>query len=408
MKTLNDTISLGELQERFKMFGARAQSLCGRTVDGQPLGPAVKKFFDEMLLSTTDPAKIAARNEFLARAEKDPVAKMQLCGIRVDTINNYILATNNIMSMFFSVENLADTEYPVVQNTTDQEISISYVGQDGGVKMTKVEKDDDELIIKLRILTTDKVRYRRVDLYRGTIVDTALKTLHMAYDMKNQMDGLCYTLLATAAGTGAASQVTGAFGTFRYYKDGGAALKRSQYTYLPNSRINVSNLPTTNDITLSDNSATTSFRYACMLAAAKYFSQWNGAFPEGDLIPTGRILVPGADAADFGAQVQVTGNTNNPVANELLTQGWMRVNYMGKDWTVVADNTLTPGYCFFEANRKPGKVFLKPSMDRENVWGENDYNLSQNNEEERWSQKVFGAYINSATRMNVLRIRYRT
>ena len=311
--------------------------------------------------------------------------------------------------MFYEVVNRADDERPVVQNATDQQITVSYGGADGGTKMVKVVKEDDETLINLRILTTDKVRHRRVDIYRGSIVDAAVKTLRMAYDMKNQMDGLCYSLLTTSAGVGAATQATGAFGTFRYYKDSSTALaKRTQYTYLPNSRIVIANLPTSNDITLADNAVGTSFRFAAIHAAAKYFSQWAGAFPEGDLIPTGRILVPGADAADFAAQVQPTGNTNNPVANQLLTQGWMTVDFLGRTWTVMADNTLTPGYCFFEANRKPGKVYLKPSMDRENVWGENDYNLSQNNEEERWSQKVFGAYINSATRMNVLRIKYRS
>jgi hypothetical protein len=402
MKTLNiNTMSLSELQDRMKLFGARGLGLCGRTTDGQLLGPQVKKFFDELLDSTTNAEKIAQRNEFLARAEKDPVARQQLCAIRVETLNNYILATINILPMFFEVVNLGDDERPVVQNTTDQEIKVTYVGADGGLNMTKVVKEDDEVLINLHYLITERVRYRRVDIYRGSIVDAALKTLRMAYDMKNQMDALAYTLLT--------DNTKGAFGTFRYLGDGGSALaKRSNYTFLPNSRINVSNLPTTNDIVLADNSTTSSMRLNVLRKAKKYFDQWSGAFPEGDLVPTGRILIPAGDASDIAEEIVPDGNTNNKVANELMERGWSTVSYLGMNWTLATDNTLPPKFCLVEANRKPGRVYFKPSQDKETVVGEQDYNLAQNNEEERWSQKVFGAYINSATRMNVLRIKYRT
>ena len=64
--------------------------------------------------------------------------------------------------------------------------------------------------------------------------------------------------------------------------------------------------------------------------------------------------------------------------------------------------------CYFEANRKPGHACFKPSQDREVVKGADDYTLMQTNEEERWAQKPFGAYINQAERMNVLRVVYRT
>jgi hypothetical protein len=401
MKTINlNTISMEQLHARLKLFGTRGLALCGRTADGQLLGRQVKKFFDELLTSTTDPERIRQREEFMARAEKDPVARQQLCGIRVETINNYIMATINIMGMFFEVVNLADDERPVVQYTTNQEIAVAYVGSDGGLRSAKVVKEDDEVLINLHYLTTDAVRYRRVDIYRGTIVDAALKTLWMAYDLKNQMDARCYSLLTDAT--------KGAFGTFRYYKDGQTPLsKRSQYTYLPNSRIDVRNLPATNDVVLGDNSTSTSFRIACLRAAKKYVSKWQGCFPEGDLALTGRVLIPGADAADISDEIVPSGSTRNRVADELMERGWARINYLGTDFDLHTDNTLPPNQCLFELNRKPGRVYLKPSQDREVARGEDVYELAKNNEEERWSQKVFGAYITSATRMNVLRVTYR-
>jgi hypothetical protein len=395
------TMSKAQLQDRMKMFGRRSLHLCGLTPDGKAIGPQVKEFFDKLLESTNDPEKIRQRNEFLARAEKDPVAKMQLCAIRVDTINNYVLATINIMAMFFEVINLADDERPVIQYTTDQEILVSYIGADGGLNSKKVVKDDDEVLVNMHYLTTERLRYRRVDIYRGTIVDAALKTLRMAYDLKNQMDAKCYSLLT--------DPVLGAFGAFRYYGDGGAALAhKSDYTFVPNSRINILNLPPTNDIALSDNTANTSMRYPVLKAAKKYANQWQGAFPEGDLMLTGRILIPGADAADIADEIVPSGNTNNRVADDLLEKGWVRINYLGDEYELINDNTLAPGSCLVELNRKPGRTYFKPSLDREVVRGEDVYELQINNEEERWAQKPFGAYITTATRMNILRIKYRS
>ncbi len=396
-KTLNlNTMSLGDLQKRFAIFGRRGAQLCGRMPDGSDLGQAVKKFFDDLLTSTTDPEKIRQRNEFLARAEKDPVARQQMLAIRVQTINNYVLATVNIQEMFFETQVLADDERPVIQNTTDQEIKISYVGQDGGLKSVKVTKDDDEVMQNLHLLTTDKVNYKRRDIYRGTIVDAALQTLRLAYDIKNQQDARCFTALQAA------------FGTFRYYKDGGSPLtKKSQYTYLPNSRINIANLPATNDIVLTNNSGVTKFRTDALVAAIQYEAGWQGAFPEGDLKLTNRVLLPAKDATDIAAEFPPSGSTRNKTADEIIEEGCSRVNYLGHDFVIKGDNTLTPGTAYFEMNRKAGIAYSKPSQDREVTKGEDDYEMNERNEEERWVQKVFGTHVNSARRMNVLRVKYR-
>jgi hypothetical protein len=327
------------------------------------------------------------------------------------------LASINIISMFFDIVNLGDDERPVVQNTTDQEISVAFVGADGSPRMVKVVKDDDETLINLHYLTTERVRYRRVDIYRGTIVDAALKTLRMAYDLKNQMDGQAYSLLTdanlgafgafiypgSAAGAGAGS------GTVPPLKSSGVASTTGvDYTFLPNSRINVNNLPKTNDLVLDDNGGTTKFRYKVLRVIKKYADQWSGAFPEGDLVPTGRLLIPAADASDIAEEIVPSGSTNNNVANDLLERGWSQVDYLGMKWSLGTDNTLPPKSCLAQFNRRPGKVYLKPSQDREVVRGEDVYELSLNNEEERWAQKVFGCYINNAQRMNIVRVTYQS
>lgn len=385
-----NSMSLSDLQDRLKIFGARGAALCGRTVDGKPLGVAVKQFFADLLASTTDPEKIRQRNEFLAKAEKDPVARQQLCGIRIETFNNYILATQNIIAMFFDQVNLALDERPVMQNTTEQEVRVYYVGQDGQAKSVKVAKDDDELLINLHWLTTDKVKYRRNDIYRGSIVDAALKVLRMAYDMVNQMEAQAFTVLGTC------------FGVFTFTG------KKANYTYLANSRIKTGNLPTTNDITVPGTTGATMFRYRVFRSIKKYGDQWTGCFPEGPLVPTGRILISALDASDIAEEIVPSGNTNNTVADQLMEQGWSVINYLGMNWKLVTDNTIDAGSCYAEFNRKPGRVYLKPGMDREQIRGEEDYQLSQNNEEERWNQKVFGCATNSAIRVNVARFKFKS
>lgn len=417
-KTIDlNSMTLEELQGRLKIFAARAKHLCGVMPNGKPLGAAVSEFFSNMLSGTSDPEQIRQRSEFLTKAESDPLARVQLCGIRVETISNYLLANVNIIPMFFEIVNLGDDERPVFQNTTDQEVRVSYVGFDGGLKSAKVVKDDDEMLITMKMVTTERLRYRRVDIYRGTIVDAAVKTLRMGYDLANQMDKLAFTLLT--------DPTLGAFGAFNYpsadgtFPAAGAQPARNDgratasttgvdYTWVPNSRINPANLPTTNDIVAPDNNANTSFRFSLLKLAKKYEGMWQGAFPQGPLMLTGRILIPGADAADIADEIVPSGNTNNRVADNLLETGYTRINYLGRDWDIITDNTLTPGSLYCELNRKPGRAYYKPSMDREMVRGEEVYELSINNEEERWAQKPFGIYINNACRMNVLRIKYRS
>ena len=400
--TANPTMTIASLQELHKRLAAHGLSLCGRGVDGQPLAPQVNKFFEDLNKNLGDPEKIRQRNELMARAEMDPAVRHQLCGMRKETLSNYIYASNNILSAFFDITNLADDEWLEVVNETIQETSVTYIGADGGIKNVKVVKDAAAMRVVLRYITSQKVTYRRTDIYTGSIVDAALKTLDMGYDLRNQIDALCWALLT--------DPTYGAFGTFRYFGDGGSPLaSKSQYVYVPNTRIVTGNLPTTNSIVLSDNTDSTSFRFKVIQAAIKYFGQWGGCFSIGDLVPTGRILLPGADAADIMSEIVPSGNTNNPVANELLTKGWTKINYgRAGEWTLQTDNTLPPGACYFEANRKPGHACFKPSQDREVVKGADDYTLMQTNEEERWAQKPFGAYINQAERMNVLRVVYRT
>jgi hypothetical protein len=388
-----------ELRKRLNVMKARAAYITGqiglRTPEnpGKPLGPEVVRFFTEALTVFDDPEKYKAGQALLAKANnrEDMEARTRLNSIRIVQATNYILASQNIIPFFFDITVLAENERPAFINSTIQEVRVRYVSQDGSPPELKVIKPQAEVLIDLRLLSTPIITYMKMDIYKGNVVDSALQTLRLAYDMANQQEQLAKDLLLTGLGS--------------FLTTGPPHLR----SYFPNSRIKTALLPTTNDITVPNSSssgALSKFRFAVFKEAEKYSTQW-GAFGEkGPLNPTGRILVPGGEASDLADEIVPSGSTSNPVADALLEDGWMVIDYLGRKWIVVSDNTLAPGACYVELGRKPAHAFLKPSMDREEV--KDDYETRLRNEEERYMQKVFGAYINETERMNFCRIRYNT
>ncbi len=403
MKTTPLIAGLSEIEfkNRLKVFRYKATQLCGQSPDGTPLSVSVPAFFDKLIADTDNrtPEFAAQRAEFLQRAQTDPRTREQLCGIRVEQFGNYLMATTNIIPFFFNLVTLADDEEPVAKNTTTQEIQVSYVAEDGASHTKKIVKPQSVEKIALHWLTSDEVRYRKVDIYKGRIVDAALATIQLAYDVALQMDRKAFALLTAATGSG------GAFGTINYTTGNKATRVR-----VPNSYVNVANLPTTNDITVRKTGSGTGesnlFRYDVFADIIKYSQQLSAGSPgEGPLIPTGRILIPGADPSDLTSEITPSGLTSNPVADQLLTMGYMTVDYLTKTpWVLVPDNTLSPGACYAEFNRKPGEVFLKPGLDEEKL--DDSYATSRKNEEARYVRKPFGAYINATQRINAARFIY--
>jgi hypothetical protein len=107
-------------------------------------------------------------------------------------------------------------------------------------------------------------------------------------------------------------------GSFAAFTTTGEKLDR---TYVKNTRLVAANLPTTNDLTLADNGPNTKFRLECLTAALRYCAQWTGLFPDGDLAPTGVVIVPSIDAADIADQFSPTGNYSSEVSNQVLAGG---------------------------------------------------------------------------------------
>lgn len=378
-----------ELITKLNLLKARASQLCGTTQDGRPLNQAVEEYIGNLIADSTDPKKLEARVAFMRQAVNDPKLQAQLCGLRIEQFQNYLPADTNIMQMLFEVVTLKEDERPAFQNSTKQEIRVGSISQDGEPTRAKVVKPHAEGLIDLGLVTTPKVTYKVMDLYNGRVAEAALATLQLAADMANELDKRCWTLLTASVANG------GAFGAFDFTN-----ANKATHIYVPNSRVVTANLPDTNDITVYD---CANFDYKVLDEILFYGHRWGrNAFLAGPLVPTGRILINPRDAKEIGSAIAPTGDQSNAVAAQMLAAGYTNLGvYKGVNWVLVEDNTLTTGFCIAEYNRKPGRVYFKPAMDREEV--KDDYDTRLRNEQERYMQKAFGASIPSCLRVNVAR-----
>ncbi|MGN6552297.1 MAG: hypothetical protein ACTHLW_00985 [Verrucomicrobiota bacterium] len=388
-------LTMPQLQTFLNYCANRAKSMTGNIlVKGQDgkmqvcsLSTELPKFFSELLQSTNDPKKIAERNEFLTRALTDPKVHQQLCALRVETFNNFVYATQNIIDFYFETVTLLQDERPAESNTTQNEIKCYYNGPEGNPKMVKIDREDEHELKNLHYLTTEPVRYKKVDIYRGTIVDAALQTINLAYDWKNKAEGIAFALLTNGSTI---------FGNFTFTG------KKQNYPYVANSRINTDNLPTSNDLAVTGISGSTNLELSAFDKVIGYCAKWAGSNPANELKPTGRVLVPGSDLETFGSTINAVGAKPTVPAEKILADGWVGVHYKGVDWVLIPDNTLAPGTMYPELNIKPGRVFYKPSLDKEET-----KDVGQN-EQEKVMQKVIGFSLNSANRRNICRVKYRS
>lgn len=357
-------------------------------------------------------AKLKAHQLLKDALDGSRQALRSLNAIRLEQVDNYIKATSYFMS-FFTITTLKDDEQPYVQNITQNEIRISFLSQDGRPRMIKIEKDMAEQPIELRYLSSAKVGYRTEDIYKGRIAEVAQKTFDIGFDLKNQMDAECYKLLNLPVAQG------GAYGTFTF--DGNKATR----IYVPHSRIITAHLPASNDITVYRRNASGDyvdangnvvatnspnkvivgkFGIAVLQEIIRYCDSWGDVFSDGRLRPTGEILVPSSDIFDilFSLAPGTTNVNETKIQEDITTKGYTGFTYAGIDWKFVPDVTIPSGKCFPKLNKLPGRVFLKPGLDKEFV----ETDLAQS-WEDRFQKKVFGVCIINQKRINTLRLTYK-
>jgi hypothetical protein len=394
--------SATEIVKAARANRAVAAFMTGRTLAGVPLSESLVKFYDELMTGVANQELQKQRMELLVRANSQDKtvaepAKRTLASIRLETFSNYLYAKALWMNQYAEVINLKDDERPVAQRITKQEVSVYMVGGDGSPHMVKIQPEPQENLISLAYLTTDIVRYRKVDIYKGRVVDPALATINLAYDFSMKVDGQVQNLLIAPGAK--------FFGPFTFTGP------RPNWSYVAHSRINTANLPTSNDVICYAQDGTTlvnGFGFQVLAYIVDYAARWNGAFQDGiDLKPTGRILLPPAHIKNIANGIFPSGATRNDIADELMQQGWFGVHYLGIDWLFQPDSTLDPTVmaCYPEFNKKPVQVFFKPGLDEEKD-STGDYQIESKNEEERYMRRVFGAYWDTSRRAYAARFNY--
>lgn len=344
----------------------------------------------QRILDTMDPVAAA---RFYTEAYANPEKMRSLSALRTQQFSSYVNASLNFAARYYEVVNLAADERPVIQEVLPRnEVAFGYVGQDGNARRMKVMPDSAETLLPMKFLNSEVLRYRLVDIYNGNAAAAAVATVDLASDSANKIDALAYTLLTASLSDG------GVFGNFTVT---GNKVNR---VYLANSRVQTGNLPTSNDLSCSNNSGSTKFRLEAFKKAMNYCDRWAGCFSDGDLRPTGFVLLPSGDATDLADEITpTTTSIAASTVQENLLHNYTRVNYLGVNWTLIPDNTLSDGKAYFILNKPVGFIYRKPSLDMEVT----ETNRHQN-WEERFMKTAIGLFIPTQRRMNALRVTYRT
>lgn len=401
------TMSQADLEERLGYFARRARTLNGlitvKEADGRlvqkPIGAQVASFFDNLLKSTTDPEMIRKRSEFFDKLQNgDPVTKHQFAAARMESFDNFLMARLDWINQYATVQTLGEDEWPIEQNTTKTEVTCYYVGEKGTAKLQKLTKDLPELRVPIRLLTTPVVRYTEMDLYRGNIVQAALETINLTFDLANKENYEFFQMLKNNA--------------FKTAWDFSNA-KKAKWPFVTNSYIDQNNLPAGNDITVTGASSSTYFDFTTLDEIIDWSMRWNGLSAEGDIRPTGRIRLPSSHVKKFGSTITPGGATSNKVADELLEKGWTGVRYRDINWVFIGDATLPASehICYPEFNFKPARYWKKNgkpwNLDVTRT-GEHDRALFESGEQERQVRTNYAASINTANLRKLARFKYKT
>lgn len=382
-KITNPTLN-AQQQQRLLQQRSRLEviKLHGLAPSGKPWNEHLTDEIDALL---TDETPATEKAKFAREAMHDPAKRSQLNALRIETTQNYVLATADFAS-FFEVEVLGEADQPAIQNETMHNVKVTYVAEDGTITTSKLVKPQAETLVDLHILTTEKVRYTLRDLYRGRVSDIAQRTFDLAYDVTMKMDAILRAHLETLIGS---FDITNA--------------NKAARVYVPHPSVRADVLPTTNALQIASLSGSTKFGFAVMDKVIDYCNRFARAFRDGELIPTGEIIVPADEIVGIAASVTPVTAAQTQIAEDIARNGYFSVTYLGKTWRFLPNNVIPAGYCWPKFNKPIGKLYLKPSMDVAGVTTNEHENW-----EERWQSMVFGAATPSPRKVNVARVEYNT
>jgi hypothetical protein len=376
------------------------------TIGGKPVADHLDAVLAQMSESAGDEASLKAAVDLIGAANQGADNAIRaLNALRIETTSNLVIPELRIIPSFFNVVQLADNERPVWQNETRHEVTVRQVSSDGRRAIgSRLVKAQTEALIDLKEIATDPIQYPLRDTYLGNVqpVNSARANIDIARDLAASLDSLGLALLDTCFGSW--SLTSGA---------------RQDRVIVPHSYIKSANLPTSNDITLDAdtltamgitrssrvvNSTTTGLRQEVFDALTWYVSAWGEVKPAGSAVePTGVLLVPSKDVSTIGNSLTLDGAKGSDIAEAIKKDGFARVPWMSRTWTLVPSATLAPNTLLVPFSQKIGVLYLKPSMD----WEQSKVDIAKNFEE-RTAGKVYGLYSPSHYKPFALRIRYRT
>jgi hypothetical protein len=285
--------------------------------------------------------------DLIERARKGDVsAKSELAQMRITTVDNFIIASTNPLA-FFDTVNLADNEIPYIENTTRQEIVVSYLGQDGRARKTQPIRSQANAQVDLHEVSTEEYEYVLRDIYKGQVKTASLANVDLNQDLSLQISALMWPFIKAAIGN---FTLTG---------------PRAKRTYVPHSTINTLNLPITNLLTpATGNTNTSKFRKECLDLILNYAASWgNNTLGQGIMYPTA-VYLPSSEVMGFLDAVAITTPANSKV-EEIFDTGFV-LSYGGARWTFIGDATLDPhaGRAYVKFNRAIGVYFTKTGLDQ--------------------------------------------
>jgi hypothetical protein len=176
--------------------------------------------------------------------------------------------------------------------------------------------------------------------------------------------------------------------------------KKSQRTIHAAPRVRAGVLPTTNLIEIPGISNSTTFGQA-VFDEIVHYTTCLGEDEMGPVTPTGEIIMPADQIKHLGAGISLSAAAQNQLAQDILRKGWFQIHYLGRDWTLVSDNTIPQDYCHVPTNRPVGDVWLKPSQDADEEEIDKKKRIAS-----RYKQMCYGAAILEPNKKNSLKVRY--
>lgn len=355
-----------------------------------------EKFLDAFFLKALNAHEGADREKNQERALKlhtdalvhnDSGAIRQLNAFRTEMMQNLVVAQGMHSTMFFEEINLADNEEPRYENKTNQEITVKQLSEEGTPESIGIVKPRKFTDIDLYYTTTPAVEYNLIDIYQGRLSpEVQMSGYDLSRDVQEDIDTRARALYLSGA-------------LKANFNDEATDPEKS---WVAHSKINTSNLPTTNKITQTSANTTSLPTYVGLNQIIKYCTQFGNIFG-GPLAPTGALIVPSIHASAITESVNPTTAQSNAFTEAIITAGYQTFPHGGYQWVVMPDVTLAPKKLYPVLNRPVGQIFYKPGLDIQS-----DVATDAPTRRKRSFQKVVGMAIPSNRKPFALELEYQT